>query len=100
MRIKFALRTLLKTPSVLIIAIISLAFGIGSTAAIFSMFDQMLLRSLPVYDPGRLVNLGSPGPKPGSTSCGMAGECDVVFSYSMFRDLEKAQTVFTGIGVQ
>src|SRR5215471_9306946 len=97
MNLKLALRTLLKTRSVTAIAIISLALGIGSTTAIFSIFNQVLLRPLPVPEADRLVNLGSPGPKPGSQSCGVAGDCDVVFSYSMFRDLEKAQTVFTGI---
>ncbi|HET6958261.1 MAG TPA: ABC transporter permease, partial [Vicinamibacterales bacterium] len=95
--IKFALRTLFKTPFVTIVAIVSLALGIGANAAIFSLFDQMLLRPLPVAQPVRLVNLKAPGPKPGSTSCGLAGGCDEVFSYPMFRDLEKAQTVFTGI---
>ena len=57
----------------------------------------MLLRPLPVQDPDRLVNLSAPGPKPGSQSCGIAGECEDVFSYAMFRDLERAQNVFTGI---
>jgi putative ABC transport system permease protein len=93
----FALRTLFKTPFVTIVAIVSLALGIGSTAAIFSSFNQMLLQPLPVSEPDRLVNLSSPGPKPGSQSCGSAGDCDTVFSYPMFRDLERAQTVFTGI---
>jgi len=97
--LKFALRTLWKTPFVTVVAIVSLAFGIGANAAIFSLFDQMLLQNLPVAEPDRLVNLGAPGPKPGSTSCNMAGECDLVFSYPMFRDLEKIQTVFTGIAL-
>src|SRR5581483_5395292 len=52
---------------------------------------------LPVREPERLVNLAAPGPKPGSTSCDQAGDCTVVFSYPMFRDLERAQTAFTGI---
>jgi predicted permease len=95
--LKRAFRTLFKTPFVTAVAILSLALGIGANAAIFSLFDQMLLRPLPVNDPGRLVNLGAPGPKPGSQSCGDAGNCDVVFSYPKFRDLEKQQKVFTGI---
>ena len=95
--LKFAFRTLFKTPFVTTVAIISLAFGIGANSAIFSMFDQMLLRSLPVPNPQQLVDLGSPGPKPGSTSCNQAGGCDDVFSYPMFRDLEREQQVFTGI---
>ena len=43
------------------------------------------------------MNLSAPGPKPGFGSCGRAGDCDAVFSYAMFRDLQKAQTVFTDI---
>ena len=95
--IKFAFRTLFKTPFVTAVAIVSLALGIGANAAIFSLFDQMLLRPLPVSEPGELVNLSAPGPKPGSTSCNQAGECDVVFSYAMFRDLERQQSTFAGL---
>jgi predicted permease len=92
-----AFRTLFKTPFVTAVAVLSLALGIGANAAIFSLFNQMLLRPLPVPEPGRLVNLAAPGPNPGSQSCTMAGDCEEVWSYPMFRDLEKAQTVFTGI---
>src|SRR3954463_6337632 len=95
--LKFALRTLFKTPFVTIIAIVSLALGIGANAAIFSCFNQMLLQSLTVPHPEQLVNLSAPGPKPGSQSCNQAGDCDAVFSYAMFRDLQKAQTDFAGI---
>src|SRR5262245_11311975 len=97
LNLKFALRTLFKSPFVTIVAIVSLALGIGANAAIFSVFDQILLQPLPVPEPDRLVNLAAPGPKPGSNSCGQAGGCDTVFSYPMFRDLERAQTSFTGI---
>ncbi|MBZ5558225.1 MAG: ABC transporter permease [Acidobacteriia bacterium] len=101
--LKFAFRTLFKTPFVTIVAIVSLALGIGANAAIFSLFNQMLLRPLPVPDPGRLVNVVVPGPKPGSNSCGLAstrGNCDDVFSYPMYQDLEKtpnSAVSFTGI---
>ena len=95
--LKYAFRTLFKTPFVSAVAILSLALGIGANAAIFSLFNQMLLQSLPVQEPGGLVNLSAPGPKPGSQSCNSAGDCDTVFSYAMFRDLQREQTVFTGI---
>jgi predicted permease len=95
--LKLAFRTLFKTPFVTVVAIVSLALGIGANAAIFSLFNQMLLQALPVQEPERLVNLGAPGPKPGSNSCGQAGNCDQVFSYPMFKDLERVQQVFTGI---
>ena len=97
MHLKLAFRRLFKTPFVTAVAVISLALGIGANAAIFSLFDQTLLRALPVQEPGRLVNLSAPSPKPGSQSCGQAGDCDDVFSYPMFKDLERAQTVLTGI---
>src|SRR6516165_1507980 len=95
--LKFAIRTLFRTPFVTAIAIASLALGIGATAGIFSVFHQVLLQSLAVPDSSALVNLSAPGPKPGFGNCGRAGDCDVVFSYAMFRDLQKVQTVFTGI---
>jgi len=97
MNLKLAFRRLLKTPFVSLAAILSLALGIGANAAIFSLYDQTLLRALPVQRPTELVNLGAPGPKPGSQSCGQAGDCDVVFSYAMFRDLEREQKVLSGL---
>jgi putative ABC transport system permease protein len=97
MHLKLAVRRLLKTPFVSLVAIISLALGIGANAAIFSLFDQTILRPLPVVRPAELVNLAAPGPKPGSNSCGQAGSCEEVFSYAMFRDIERMQTVFTGV---
>ncbi len=96
-QLSFAFRTLFRTPFVTTIAVLSLALGIGANAAIFSLFDQIMLRPLPVPEADRLVNLAAPGPKPGSQSCGQAGECDVVFSYPMFRDLEREQTTLSGL---
>jgi len=95
--LKLALRTLFRTPFVTAVAILSLGLGIGANAAIFSLFNQIILKPLPVPEAGRLVNLANPGPKSGMNSCGDAGPCTAVFSYPMFRDLEKAQTTFTGI---
>jgi predicted permease len=95
--IKFALRALFRNPFVTLVAILSLALGIGANAAMFSIFNQMLLSRLPVPEPQRLVNLSSPGIKAGSTTCNQAGSCDDVFSYPMFRDLQRMQTVFTDI---
>lgn len=95
--LKLAFRTLTKTPFVTAIAILSLALGIGANAAIFSLFDEMLLQALPVQEPGRLVNLSNPGPKPGSQSCSQAGDCNHVFSYAMFKDLAEVSTSFSGV---
>jgi predicted permease len=95
--LRLAFRTLLRTPFVTTVAVLSLSLGIGASSAIFSLFDEVLLRPLPVSEPGRLVNLTAPGPKPGYGSCGPAGDCDVVFSYRMFRDLERQQTAFSDL---
>ncbi len=95
--VTLAVRMLLKTPFVTAIAVLSLALGIGANAAIFSLFDQLLLRPVEARAPGELVNLSAPGPMPGSNSCNQSGSCTEVFSYAMFRDLEKGQTSFTGI---
>jgi predicted permease len=95
--LKHAFRTLFKAPFVTTVAALSLALGIGANAAIFSLFDQLLRRPLPVIEPERLANLSAPGPKDGSQSCGQAGDCEDVFSYPMFRDLERNLTQFSGI---
>ncbi|MBX9928222.1 MAG: ABC transporter permease [Gemmatimonadaceae bacterium] len=95
--LRLAARMLLKTPFVTAIAVLSLGLGIGANAAIFSMFDQILNTPLPVPAPKELVNFKTQEPMPGSNSCNTAGGCDEVFSYPMFRDLERQQTVFTGI---
>jgi predicted permease len=95
--LKFALRTLFKTPIVTFCAVVSIALGIGANTAIFSLFDEVLLRKLPVQEPERLVILSTPGPHLGTAGFDIMGMDDEVFSYPMFRDLEKVQTVFTGI---
>ena len=96
--LKLAFRTLFKTPFVTVVAALSLALGIGANTAIYSIFDMMLRRPLPASSPGDLVNLGAPGPKPGSQSCSQAGSCELVFSYLMTRDLQRAQpSPFTAI---
>jgi predicted permease len=95
--LKHAFRVLFKTPFVTGVAILSLALGIGANSAIYSLFDQLLLRPLPVPAPSELINLSAPSPKPGSQSCSQAGPCEAVFSYPMYRDLERKQTVLTGL---
>ena len=56
--VRFAFRRLCKTPGFSLIVVVTLAFGIGSTPAIFSLGEGILLRPLPFRDPDRLVLLG------------------------------------------
>ncbi|HVS12686.1 MAG TPA: ABC transporter permease [Thermoanaerobaculia bacterium] len=94
---RLALRALARTPLVSGVAVLSLALGIGANAAIFTVFEQLILRPLPVHQPERLVNLTAPGPKSGSQSSNSAGGTEAIFSYAMYRDLEREQTPFTGL---
>ena len=93
----YALRQLAIRPGASLAMILMLALGLGATTAIFTLFQQILLQPLPVREPEALVNLAAPGPKTGTTSCSFAGECDEIFSYPMFRDLEAQQTVVSSI---
>jgi predicted permease len=95
--IRLAFRTLFRTPFVTGIALLSLALGIGANAAIYSVLRELVLLPLPVPAPDRLVNLVAPGVKTGATSCNQAGDCDAIFSYPMYRDLEAASTPLTGL---
>src|SRR5262249_613116 len=79
-----------------IAVIASLALGIGGNTAIFSLIDQVLLRSLPVRDPAQLVIVKSPGARNGRVS---SDESDSAgsFSYPMYKDLSEKQTALSGI---
>ena len=94
--LRLAFRSLARTPLITLVAALSLALGIGANAAIFSIFETVVLRPLPVQEASELVNLEATGPMSGSVSMGNAGRG--VFSYPMFRDLEALDTPeFAGI---
>lgn len=90
--LRFALRTLAKSPLFSGIAVLSLALGIGANTAIFTLMDQVLLRMLPIREPERIVKLAEKGPRVG-TSRGEA-----VSSYPMYRGLRDGSAdVFDGL---
>ncbi len=64
--VKLAVRGLFRSPLFSIVAILSLALGIGANTAIFTLIDQILLRKLPVKNPEELVMLYQSGPHSGS----------------------------------
>ena len=93
--LRLTLRSLARAPLFTTIAVLSLALGIGANTAIFSLLDQVLLRTLPVKNPHELVYLYHPGPLQGSVHTDESD--DPSFSYPMFREMQKQQIPFTGL---
>ena len=94
--LRIVLRSLARTPVFATVAIVSLALGIGVNTAVFSLLDQLLLRTLPVERPEEIVYLYSDGPWQGSYSADERGGPS--FSYPLFRELQREQRPFVGIG--
>src|SRR6201997_3597221 len=91
--ILYGLRAMLRSPGITIVALLSLALGIGANTAIFSLMDAVMLRSLPVKDPHQLVLLG-PGDALGITTS--FGRTDL-FSYPFYRQMRQHNQVFTDV---
>ena len=93
--IRYSLRSLAKTPTFTIVALLSLGLGIGANTAIFSLIDQALLRSLPVQNPSQLVLLSANGPRSGNIDTSYGDQ--YTFSYPMYRDFRDRNRVFSGV---
>ena len=95
----FAIRQLFRSRGFAITAILTLALAIGANTAIFTLFNQALLRALPVRDPGQLVVLSFAGSAGGHTTSegGDTPGHRYSFSYPMFRDLRERNTAFSGL---
>jgi len=93
---RFALRQLRKSPAFAATVVLTLGLGIGANAAIFSLFDQALLRMLPVEKPKELVRFHWTGAFNGSMSS-FGGDSFNYFSYPMYKDLREQNQVFSGM---
>jgi len=87
--VRYALRMLVKKPTFTIVAVLTLALGVGANTAIFSIVNAVLLRSLPYRDPDRLVRIffNEPG----------VGLRDVKFSKPELDDLQTRAGVFEDV---
>ena len=89
--IRYAVRMLRRNPGFTIVAVLTLALGIGANTAMFTMLDQILLRKLPVKNPQQLVALRMRGRHYGNNWGANA------ISYPMYKDFAAHNEVFSGM---
>jgi predicted permease len=89
--LRYGVRTLAKNPAFTLIAMATLALGIGANTAMFSLLDQVVLRLLPVRDPERVVIVRETGNHYGNTFGANT------ISWPMFEDLRDNNQVFSGM---
>ena len=94
--LRYAVRQLRKSPGFTLTVILTLALGIGANAAVFTLFDQALLRMLPVQKPQELVRFHWTGGYSGGANV-FGGDMGDYFSYPMYKDLRDKSQVFSGV---
>lgn len=93
--LRYSFRMLLKSPGFTLIAVLSLALGIGANTAIFTLLNAILLRPLPVLRPQELVLFGA-GRAAGSTDS-LPDRSSQLFSYPFFREISRKTQTFSGL---
>jgi predicted permease len=83
--LRYGFRSLLQSPGFAITAILTLALGMGANTAVFSVMNAVLMQSLPVADPGRVVYLRTTNPPHGTATI----ESDQTFSYADYDALRR-----------
>lgn len=91
--LRYGARSMFRSPALTLVALLSLAMGIGANTAIFSFLDAVMLRSLPIREPKQLVLLGE-GLDNGQTDD--YGSTDL-YSYPFFRQLQQRNEVFSDV---
>src|SRR4051812_31707724 len=92
--LRYAFRNLRRSPVFTIVALFSVALGIGANTAIFTVADQLLLRQIPVKNASALVQISTQGPQQGSM-WGMD-----TFSYPMFQEFRDHNRVLQNIAAR
>ena len=93
--LRYGLRTLGRSPVFTVVAVVSLALGIGANTAIFSLINQVMLRMLPVAQPERLVVFHTEGPS--REGWDSRDNDETGFSYAMYKNLRDRNQVFDGV---
>ncbi len=88
-------RTLARTPGFLVVAVLSLALGIGANTAIFDLLNSCLMKALPVRDPQQLVTLTDPNG--GGVSIGASTGERGLLSNPEFQELQRSANLFAGL---
>src|SRR5258705_4845555 len=86
--LRYGIRMLAKTPGFTVVAVLSLALGIGANTTVFSLLDAILLRSLPVPNPEQIVDIATIEP---------GGEPHADFSYPLYAGLRDHTTTLSGM---